>query len=97
MERIAETSPRLKARIAGVLYLTIIVTAGFAEIFVRGRLVVRGAAAATATNILAHESLYRLGGSADLINLVCDTAVYITIGYEEKQRDSPAFNHQCDS
>jgi hypothetical protein len=75
MERIAGTSPRLQARIAGFLYLTIIVTAGFAEVFVRGRLVVRGAAAATATNILAHESLYRLGGSADLINLVCDTAL----------------------
>ncbi|HEX8138680.1 MAG TPA: DUF4386 domain-containing protein [Pyrinomonadaceae bacterium] len=75
MERMAEASPRLKARIAGVLYLIIIVTATFAEIFVRGRLVVRSDAAATATNILAQESLYRLGGAADLINLVCDTAL----------------------
>lgn len=75
MERITEASPRLKARTAGILYLIIIVTAGFAEIFVRGKLVVFGDAAATAVNILAHESLYRLGGAADLINLVCDTAL----------------------
>jgi len=72
---IDDASPVLKARIAGVLYLVIIVTAAFAEIFVRGQLVIGGAAAATATNILAHESLYRLGGVADLINLVCDAAL----------------------
>jgi hypothetical protein len=58
MERIREASPRLKARIAGVLYLIIIVAASFAELFVRGRLVVGGDAGATATNILAHEPLY---------------------------------------
>ena len=72
-ERIAETSARVKARIAGALYLTLGIMAGFAEVYVRGRLVVRGDAAATAANILAHESLYRLGGAADLINVVCDT------------------------
>jgi hypothetical protein len=75
MKSISEISPVLKARIAGILYLVIIVTAAFAEIFVRGQLIVDGAPAATATNILEHESLYRLGGSADLINLVCDTAL----------------------
>jgi hypothetical protein len=63
------------ARIAGAMYFFVIVTAAFAEIFVRGKLVVRGNAAATATNILTHESLYRLGGSADLINLVCDVGL----------------------
>jgi hypothetical protein len=70
-----EGSPRLKARIAGALYLIVIVTAGFAEIFVRGRFVVRCDAGATAANILAHEFLYRLGGAADLINLACDTTL----------------------
>jgi hypothetical protein len=38
MERMREGSPRLKARIAGALYLIVIVMAVFAEIFVRGRL-----------------------------------------------------------
>ena len=75
MGRIAEASPRFKARIAGVLYLVIIVAALFAEVFVRGRLIVSGDAAATATNILAHESIYRLGGAADLIAFACDVAV----------------------
>jgi Domain of unknown function (DUF4386) len=38
MNRIAESSPRFKARIAGVFYLLAVLTAAFAEGFVRGRL-----------------------------------------------------------
>jgi Domain of unknown function (DUF4386) len=64
---IPEASPRFKARIAGVFYLLTILTGIFAEIFVRGRLVVDGDAAATATNILAHEPLFRLALVVDLI------------------------------
>ncbi len=37
MERIAEASPRFKARIAGVLYLLSVLMAAFTELFVRGR------------------------------------------------------------
>jgi len=70
-----EASPRLKARIAGVFYLLIFVTGAFAELFVRGRLVVYGDATSTATNVLAHESLYRLGGAAQVFTLICDIAV----------------------
>ncbi len=58
-ERIAETSPRLKARIAGLLYLIVIIGGIFAELFVRGRLVVHWDAAAKAHNIVTHELLYR--------------------------------------
>jgi len=54
-------SPRLYARIAGSMYLFVIVGGTFAELFVRGRLVVPGDAAATAHNILAHTMLYRMG------------------------------------
>ena len=67
--------PRLKARIAGALYLGTIITGVFAEVFVRGALVVRDDAAATAANILAHESLYRFGLAADLFMLACYAAV----------------------
>ena len=42
MERIAEASPRFKARMAAVLYLLGVLTAAFAEIFIRGRLNVAG-------------------------------------------------------
>jgi hypothetical protein len=66
MERIREASPRLQARVAGFLYLIVIVGGIFAEIFVRGRLVVHGDAAATAHNILAHELLYRLGFAVEV-------------------------------
>jgi hypothetical protein len=38
MKRIAEASPRLKARIAGVLFLLLVLTAAFTEFFARGRL-----------------------------------------------------------
>jgi|CZLA01.1.fsa_nt_gi hypothetical protein len=67
MERITETSPRLQARIAGVFYLLTIVARVIADAFVRNRLVVSDDAAATATNIMAHEPLFRLGFAADII------------------------------
>jgi Domain of unknown function (DUF4386) len=66
-ERIAEASPRLMARIAGLFYLLTTLTRMFVEIFVRNRLVVSDDAAATATNILAHEPLWRWGFAADII------------------------------
>jgi hypothetical protein len=47
-DRVTEAWPQLYARIAGGLYLIVIVGGIFAEIFVRGRLVVHGDAAATA-------------------------------------------------
>jgi len=75
MYRAVETSPRLWARIAGAFYLITIIMGVFAEVFVRGAFVVRDDAAATATNILAHEPLYRFGLAADLVMLACYIAV----------------------
>jgi len=78
-ERIAEASPRSLARMAGVFYLLTILTGGFALVFVSGRLVVYGDAAATATNILAHEPLFRLGFAADLIMAACYIVVTLLL------------------
>lgn len=69
-ERALEESPQIYARIAGVLYLIIIVLGMFAEV-VREQVVVSGDAGATARNILAHEMLYRLGFVADIVTFSC--------------------------
>jgi hypothetical protein len=42
MKRIAETSPRLRTRIAGALYWFSVLTAAFSELFVRGALNIVG-------------------------------------------------------
>jgi small-conductance mechanosensitive channel len=75
-ERIAETSPRFKARIAGVLWLMVIVS-GMSAFLIRSPLIVRGDAAATATNILASESLFRLAFIADLVAGLCYLGVTV--------------------
>jgi hypothetical protein len=59
------------ARIAGLLYLMVIATGLFAEVFVRQALKVSGDALATANNIHSSEMLFRWGLVADLINFVC--------------------------
>lgn len=61
------SSPRSMARIAGLAYLVTVVTGLFAELFVRGSMIVTGNAAATAHNILAAQTLYRAGFAADLV------------------------------
>jgi hypothetical protein len=69
------------ARIAGALYLVVIITGLFAEVFVRQKLVVSGNAVATADNIRSATSLYRLGFVADLVNFIlglpCVLIIYI--------------------
>jgi hypothetical protein len=72
MEWIEEASPRRKARIAGFLYLIVIVGGIFAEIFVRGRLVVNGDAAATTHNIMGHELLYRFAFAVEVFYCACN-------------------------
>jgi hypothetical protein len=69
-EPTAKVSPRFKARIAGVCEALEGATATFGQVIVLGRLVVHGNAAATATNILAHEPLFRLGFASSVIGVV---------------------------
>jgi hypothetical protein len=55
------------ARIAGLLYLAVFALGLFGELYVRQGLIVPGDAATTANNIMASESLFRLGFVTDLI------------------------------
>src|SRR5712664_187327 len=70
-ERVRETSPQVYARIGGLLYLIIIVIGFCSEFFVRDKLVVSGDVTATANNIAASESLWRISIAGELILLVC--------------------------
>ncbi len=68
-------SPRALARIGGALYLVIIAIGLWGEVFVRGRIVVPGDAAATAANLRAHEALWRTGIAAELLLLISAIAL----------------------
>ena len=77
-ERIAEASPGLKARIAGGLWLSVIIAGVFA-VGQTSALIVRNDAAATANNILTNESLLRLSVVADLVAGLCYVGVTVLL------------------
>jgi hypothetical protein len=54
------------ARSAGLLYLLLVIASPLRYIYIPSALIVRGDATATANNIVAHESLFRLGMVTDL-------------------------------
>lgn len=67
------------SKVAGVLYLLVIVLGAFAELFVRSTLIVPGDAAATAVHITASESLFRIGFMSDLIMMACYLLLAFTL------------------
>jgi Domain of unknown function (DUF4386) len=64
--------PRLLARLAGAFYVIITACALFAYLYVRGQVIVDGDMAQTASNIVAHEHLYRIGFSAAVVVVLCN-------------------------
>jgi hypothetical protein len=74
-DRHAEVAPRQAARIAGFGYLAIFVLAIFANFFVRERLIEPGDAAATASNIIGSQALFRLGLVSFLVVFALDVAI----------------------
>jgi hypothetical protein len=75
-DRITEASPSLKARIAGFLYLLIIVGALFLPFGVAPSGMMRGdAAMPTTAQIVASKPLYVFGGAAQLVLGACDIGV----------------------
>jgi hypothetical protein len=62
------SSTKNPGRFAGLLYVLISIPGVFAMVYVPNKLIVHGNAAATASNIAAHEMLFRLGIAAQLIS-----------------------------
>jgi hypothetical protein len=61
------SSARNPGRFAGLLYVLISIVGFFAIGYVPGKIIVQGDAAATANNIAAHETLFRLGIASELV------------------------------
>ena len=81
--------PSVKAgRIAGAVYLSMVITGPFSLIYVPSKLIVHGNATATAANILAHATMFRFGIVAGLfgqIIFIClAVALYRLLGDVDK-------------
>ncbi|WP_299096288.1 DUF4386 domain-containing protein [uncultured Winogradskyella sp.] len=64
-------------RLTGLLYLLVIICAGFSQGYVRGTLIVPGNAVQTANNILQNKSLFQLGLTTDLIAFLLDVVISV--------------------
>ena len=67
------------ARVAGALYLLVGVTAPFQLIYLPGKLIAPGNASATANNILASETLFRVGIALGLISTLAFLAAVLAL------------------
>lgn len=74
-----ETSPKFYARIAGALYLVIIIGGSISELFIRNKLIVPGDAAVTAGKIMSSPLLWRTGIAFDLLMHICDIPVMLIL------------------
>ncbi|HET7088681.1 MAG TPA: DUF4386 domain-containing protein [Anaerolineae bacterium] len=73
--RTADTSPLVRARVAGFLYLGLGLFGPFSLLYVPSTLIVRGDAATTAQNLMASESLFRLS----IVSALLEAIVYIFV------------------
>jgi len=67
------------ARLAGLLYLVVIVTGLGAELCLRGPLIAPGDAQATADAILAAPGRFRMALAADLVMAICDAGLAVLL------------------
>ena len=71
----AETSPSTRGRILAALYLFVIISGIIAQAFIADGMVVRDDAPKTAANIIANKSLYRLGFTIFMLEMVAQVGV----------------------
>jgi len=67
------------AKIAAILYLLIVVLAGFVHFYVPSQLIVAGDAAATASNIMASEGLFRMSIAGELLILLSEIVLSVLL------------------
>lgn len=72
-------SSKNTARLAGLLWLLTAATAGFSLVYVRTKLIVFGDAAATASNIIAFESLFRAAIASYILSQIFSLFFGLTI------------------
>jgi len=77
--RTPERSPQIYARVAGFLYLLLLPLGIFGILYVPSRVIVPGDAAATASNIMASESLFRLSIVSALMVQLVNILVVLTL------------------
>ena len=75
----SEKSVQFYARVAGLLYLIVISAGMVAQMFISGRIVVDGDAAATATNIMIHKDLFQLGFTIYLVEMTAQIAMIVLL------------------
>ncbi|MBI4928249.1 MAG: DUF4386 family protein, partial [Anaerolineae bacterium] len=75
--QVRETSPQVYARIAGLLYLLVITAGIISQIFISGKIIIAGDAAATAANMASHNLLYQLGFTIYLIEMASQIAMMV--------------------
>jgi hypothetical protein len=68
-------SPLFHARVAGFIYLVAMALSMFTQVYVPGRIIVSGDAAATARNLVASEGLFRAGVVVDILIFVSDVVI----------------------
>lgn len=66
------SSANAYARAAGILFLLSIIGGGFGEAYAPGAIIVSGDATATASNVINHAMLFRMGYAAYLLEAACD-------------------------
>jgi hypothetical protein len=81
LTRTTESSPLVRARVAGLLYLFANLFAPFTLLYLPARFIVRGDAAATASNIMTSETLFRFGIVGNLFTFIAN--IFLALGLYE--------------
>jgi len=77
--RKAETSPQTYARTAGIFFLIVLASSILSMLYIPSTIIVPGDAEATAANIVASESLFRIGIVGDAILILSEIVLTVML------------------